>query len=155
MSQGAILTINISEGRNPILSGETNLPDGTQLTARLDEGPCEWVLRPGGTYSQDVVVSGGRWVTTPLAQGREEVRDGTFEASILMPYPQTQNASVQAVIGANGERLRGRLVKNKGDGDVTVENSRKVVFGSPPQAAALTRQRCASTGVRMRELEGK
>ena len=110
-----VLTITVEGGsdRKPKVSGETNLPDGTELMVGL-EGKT-------GNFSGDdkTVVRGGRF--TSSAFGPEGgLKPGQYVAEVTMPIPQVQPQPVRDVIGQDGENLRGPLVKRDGLG-TTVE----------------------------------
>src|SRR5207249_297070 len=64
-------------------------------------------------------VSGGRFSSVPFGPD-VGLKSGQYVADVTMPIAQVQPAVVRAVIGAEGEKLRGPLVKHGGIG-TTVE----------------------------------
>ncbi len=156
LSSGVVLTLDITEGRSPTLSGETNLPDETTLVVDLLEGPCSLSLTPGGTFSSYVTVRGGRW-STRFGTGKgadQPVRDGTFEVTVSTPSPKLQPASVQAVLGKDGKGLKGKLIIPNKFAEPTVVVTRKLTFGDPNEAPRLTREHCEAEMEKLKKLAG-
>lgn len=119
LKEGVVLSMTVDGGpdRKPRISGETNLPDGTELSFGIEGKTSNF---SGGDKG---VVSGGRFHSTAFGPDGG-LKPGQYVADVTMPIPQVQPAQVQAVIGANGENLRGQLVKRGGIGTtVEVEQS--------------------------------
>jgi hypothetical protein len=98
------LSVDTTSQAGPRLTGETNLPDGTVLSASIT--PTIGV----GSYQAEAVVNAGRYTAGPFAEGGG-LPPGTYEASVLLAAGRIQPASVETAIGARGEKLRGPLVK--------------------------------------------
>jgi len=115
LKEGVVLNVTVEGGpdRKPRISGETNLPDGTELSFGIEGKTSNF---SGGDKG---VVSGGRFHSTAFGPAGG-LKPGQYMADVTMPIPQVQPAQVQTVIGANGENLRGQLVKRGGIG-TTVE----------------------------------
>ena len=94
------------EGSAAVLAGSTDLPDGCELRAEIEL----YTSNPDATYvgnGLDVRASGGRWsATIPFPQVAGFAR-GPHEASVMFT-PKAQSPEVLALVGQNGERLRGR-----------------------------------------------
>ncbi|HRI72776.1 MAG TPA: hypothetical protein PK156_51420 [Polyangium sp.] len=132
LEKGVIVNMTVENakvGQRPVIHVETNLPDGTELTIGIAE-PDEY----GKSYDDQFVVAGGRITSSPLWFD-EGIAEGAYLITALMPVPSTQADKVQSVIGANGEKLKGKLVQH-GDMGVTVEASTPFVVGDDAKAAA-------------------
>jgi hypothetical protein len=149
LTSSVVLTVHVSPGSQPFVYGETNLPDGTSLRVGIEE-PCPGDLIARG-YHGEATIKGGRYVAGPL--GGSGIPSGTYVVVALMPHPDTQSEEVQAVIGKDGETLRGGQVKRGPGGDVTVEAEVPLVLGDLAEAARETQKRCTITAERVRHLE--
>lgn len=124
-SNGVIINITV-EGADigqPVITGETNLPDGAGLMYSLTddvwracdpEKPCLDGVTRGGSG----VVERGRFRS--ITFGSPPLKPGRWEAEVLVPLPHTHPPEVRAVIGEKGERLRGKLVERTKDGPIVV-----------------------------------
>lgn len=145
LSERLVLTLEVEvqpSGR-ALLRGETNLPDGVTLMTSVGE-VAEGSDRITGFYGQDrAFVSRGRFTAGPFGPGGAGLSAGRYEASATMPYPRTQSAAVQAVVGSKGENLRGPLVER---GEMGATASVDVVFtvGSQAQRGAADEAREAA-----------
>jgi hypothetical protein len=112
---GVVLNITVESdpGRKPRISGETNLPEGTELSIGIEGKTSNF---SGGDKA---IVSGGRFRSVPFGP-EGGLKPGQYVASVLTPIPQVQPAKVREAMGANGENLRGPLVK-RGSIGPTVE----------------------------------
>lgn len=112
---GVVLNITIESdpGRKPRISGETNLPEGTELSVGIEGKTSNF---SGGDKA---IVSQGRFRSVPFGPA-EGLKPGQYVATVTTTYPQVQPAPVREAMGANGENLRGPLVKRDGIGP-TVE----------------------------------
>lgn len=92
-----------SPGRNIIVTGSTNLPDGTHLTITIENKSL------GSFASSNVVVKNGSYTSGEFG-GKDGLKEGIYEIEVLMPAPFVQPKSVQEIIGSEGENLSGPLV---------------------------------------------
>jgi hypothetical protein len=118
-SPGASLAIPLSDdvvmqlqtdsvtGR-PVVRGTTNLPPGTELIVSISDTKTDGRFYHG---QFDCSVKGDGTFRAGPFSNRGSSLEGEYVAEVTMPIPKTQPASVQAVIGANGEHLKGPLVK--------------------------------------------
>lgn len=119
LSEGVVLNVAVEGGpdRRPMVSGETNLPDGTELMFGIESKTANFT---GGDKG---VVSGGRFRSAAFGPDGG-LKPGQYVADVTMPIPEVQPPQVREVIGANGENLRGPLVKKGGIGmSVEVEQA--------------------------------
>ncbi len=136
LESGVVLDLHVDgiDAGRPALFGETNLPDDTQLELQVSD--MDYLRSPPGKPAKGAmmqgkaIVNGGRFDMqgASFSERERRVHPGEWEADVLEPYPFTQPASVQAVVGAKGEHLKGPLVSRNEFG-VLVE--RKVRFTVP------------------------
>jgi len=89
----------------PLVSGETNLPDGSEIMVA--------VARKETPFSAQAkaVVAGGRFKTEPFSDNGKDLAPGRYDVAITMSMAAEQPAAVQSVVGKHGEKLTGKLVK--------------------------------------------
>lgn len=127
------LEIDLASPRRPAIRGETNLPDGTVLMTSV-EG------KDSGFYGQDKArVSNGRFSSGPFGP-LSGLAPGEYEADVTMPLPRLQDASVRAVIGERGEKLKGKLVSPDSLG-ATVSAAKAFRVGNTGERGAAESQR--------------
>ena len=123
--------IDLASSRRPAIRGETNLPDGTVLMTSV-EG------KGSGFYGQDRArVRNGRFSSGPFGPS-SGLAPGEYEADVTMPFPRLQDASVRAVIGERGEKLKGKLVRPDTLG-ATVSTVKVFRVGNTTERAAAKR----------------
>ena len=117
------------------LNGKTSLPPATALMLSVKE------KMEGGFHGQSkcVVAESGSFESETFGL-KEGLRDGRYVAEVMMPIPAVQSPAVQAVIGKNGEHLKGDLVKRGGIG-VTVSQQKEFAVGAAPDAAQAKRRK--------------
>jgi TPR repeat protein len=123
---------SVSGGARPIITGTTNLPDGTQLVMWLAQ---PWLpdakerlaagrtacgndsCAPLQTYSKlpngvgnGVVVQNGHFTDGPFTYEGSPLRPGNYVLEILVYSSILQPEDVRSVIGQHGENMAGRLV---------------------------------------------
>ena len=103
-----IAYINLSTeqmtNNNVLVTGNTNLPDGTIIIVSIDGQTSDY-------SAQDrVVVASGKFKAGPFSSGGFGLDGGKYTAKALMSYPAVQPESVRKIIGNNGERLAGNQV---------------------------------------------
>lgn len=130
LSEGVIIEFKL-EGiaeKRPIVIGETNLPTGTNLMVEIVS------LATNKTYQSESRVEEGQFKAGPFAPS-EGLPTGSYRASVTMPVPEVQPQNVKDVIGPQGEKLAGALVK-RGEMGLTVETEQLFTIGEPNEAAA-------------------
>jgi len=105
--------IETNDALKPKITGETNLPDGTELMISLS----------GKTVKYDgqdkAKVQSGKFESSEFSLDGKNLQAGQYDVDVVMPIPAVQSPSVRAVIGEKGENLKGLLVK-QGDLGVTI-----------------------------------
>lgn len=100
----AELRIHIEQLPRPVVSGTTNLPDGTELLVTVERADI------GYKAQAKTSVQGGRYKAGPFSHRDHNLPPGGYTVEVLMPIPPVQPASVRAVIGDAGQHLTGNLV---------------------------------------------
>ena len=115
LEKGVILTLKIETNgtRQPKIVGETNLPDGTELRGSIDSKTIKY--NAGSKF----FVRNGRFESETFSKNQNDLEAGQYTAEVSMPIAQVQTPAIRAVIGQNGENLKGSLVE-KGSLGVTV-----------------------------------
>lgn len=94
------------EGENLLVSGQSNLPDGTTLEVQIYAGDILVAV------DYPVTVSRGRFETRPLLQRGKPFALASYRARIRATFDKRwQPASILLVVGGLGERLDGPLVR--------------------------------------------
>lgn len=106
LEDGVVLKATVGEnpGRRPTVSGESNLPDGTEGIASIQSKTTK---KEG---SDKFTVQGGRFEAGPFSDGGQGLAPGNYTLDVTIAIAQVQPSQVKAVIGQNGENLRGPLV---------------------------------------------
>jgi hypothetical protein len=129
VSQPFVVAIeeSVSEGARPIVSGTTNLPDGTQLTILIrkprlpnaeerlgvDLAACGDDCSSStatGTALGGVAVKNGQFRDGPFTDKGDALSPGTYVLEIMIPEAASQPPGVLAIIGPRGENMTGPLV---------------------------------------------
>lgn len=107
LSVGVLLNATVQEdaGRRPVVTGETNLPDGTEGIASIESK----TTKKGG--SDKFAVQEGRFRAGPFSDGGQGLAPGSYTLDVTIAIAQVQPSQVRAVIGQDGENLRGPLVE--------------------------------------------
>ena len=126
-------TVETGDGK-PLIQGVTNLPPGTKLSASVSD-----VKTGGGVYpgqSSCIVADGGTFRVGPFSKKGAPLV-GEFSAGVTMPIPKVQPPEVQAIIGENGQHLRGPLLEPAGivPNQVVVSVEKNFVVGGPDAVA--------------------
>ncbi|MBA7483692.1 hypothetical protein ES707_19209 [subsurface metagenome] len=107
-SNMALIDVSVV-GNKVVISGSTDLPDGTNLIVDFDV----WG-RPNNILHinvlKDATVSQGKFKAELIPPQREEYTKGSYEISVLCT-PNGQPEEVQKLIGKDGENLSGSLVR--------------------------------------------
>lgn len=92
--------INVESG-TPTIVGRTNLPDTTKLMLSVGR-------KSGGFFGQSKAsVANGCLVAGPFSSKSAPLPPGEYSVQVSTPLPGLQPASVQAIIGDEGQNLRG------------------------------------------------
>jgi hypothetical protein len=115
----------IDTPERPVVNGETNLPDDTELIIAIS--------RKESSYrAQDKVkVGGGKFRSAQFGQRSGNLNPGKYMVEVLMPFPAVQTDSVRAIIGERGEKLKGSLVRHESLGNLVKYVSSFVVESGP------------------------
>lgn len=111
----ARIAISAYRGDRPLISGTTNLPDGTDLMIEISRRQTNF-----SAQSKTKVVA-GKFQAGPFSQYSSPLNPGTYVVEITMPIAEVQSAAVQVSLGSNGEKLTGSLVRRSVFGGKTVE----------------------------------
>ncbi len=95
----------LPDGRIQIC-GETNLPPGTELAI----GIAEDLLGGFQAYPTCSVIDGGKFRSVPVGPSGG-LREGIYTVGVAMSHVRQQSPDVRQVVGENGEKLSGPLVK--------------------------------------------
>jgi len=93
------MTISNTGGADPVIQGQTNLPDGTQLIVSLEK-------TNGPLMGQDnVTVSGGAFQTDQYSDHGNPYAPGIYTVEISSGEATIQPQSVQVIIGDHGQNM--------------------------------------------------
>lgn len=114
MHEEVILHISVEEDSKlrPKIVGETNLPDNTELLVTVSGKSTNF------TGQDKTSVHAGRFQGGPFGSS-SGLQPGQYTVDVVVAVPLVQPDSVRAVIGQNGENLKGSLV-TKGQLGVSV-----------------------------------
>jgi hypothetical protein len=107
-----IETETTGEPGRPIVSGKTNLPNGTVLMISI-EGKSNYY--GGGARA---IVENGRFSAGPLYNASSPMKPGTYSLEIVTPFVDLQPAEVRKIMGNAGANLAGPLVRRRAIGNV-------------------------------------
>lgn len=100
------------DGNNPPkILGRTNLPNGTQLMVSVNRSENGY-----GADAKTLVIN-GEFEAGPFKLQDGKLTSGTYSISVIMTDPALQLQHVKDVIGANGKKLTGKLVKTYATGN--------------------------------------
>jgi len=104
---------DVSVDNNKVtISGNTDLPTDSVLFVGFDV----WGRKGSDLYigvDKKTTVSNGKFNVSLDIPQRDEFKKAPYEISVLFT-PRGQNQNVLALVGKNGEKLEGNLVKNSG-----------------------------------------
>lgn len=107
-SRDLVVKIELKRLPGNRIEATTNLPEGTRLQASLQ--PPLATCRPncGYVWESNLTVAHGHFIIGPF---RSDLTAGTYTLEITSPLAALQPKSVRAVIGDNGEHLKGQFTK--------------------------------------------
>ena len=97
------ISVTVTENHQAVISGNTNLPEGTILKVIIDE-------ERGNYLSEDQVTIAGGSFQTGLFGSEAGLEYGPYSVEIRSAYANEQPEDVRERIGAHGENLVGDLV---------------------------------------------
>jgi hypothetical protein len=95
----------LTNNRKLIVSGQTNLPEGTNLSISF----LDTITGTSGPSVHPVVTSEGNFISKPLGLDKG-LPNGAYEISIITLF--SQPGSIQEIIGQSGSKLSGGLVED-------------------------------------------
>jgi hypothetical protein len=110
------LTYNIEPVKDNKLKiiGMTNLPDGTNLNVRVLGDLVKY------DSMSDIKVQDGRFQSAEFSLNNKGLPSGEYIVSVIMPLSNRQPTNIQDIIGKNGEKLAGKLVRRYENSGATV-----------------------------------
>ena len=101
------MDVQVLGGDRPFVYGQTNLPDGTQLSVCIEKSNgVPWVFA-------GAEVRKGKFSAGPLDHNGAALGNGLYKMSVMMGAATLQPRPVQAWIGQDGEFLDGPLVTTR------------------------------------------
>ena len=121
-----LIDASVSGGARPIVTGTTNLPDGTHLSIELKKpwlpnaqermavglaacGDDCFPLTTSGNLLDDVVVRNGQFSDGPFTDKGAPLRPGTYVLEVQIIGARDEPPEVLAIIGSRGENMTGPL----------------------------------------------
>lgn len=99
--------VDIETPSRPVLNGQTNLPNGTELMITISR-------KESNFSAQDKVkVAGGKFRSQRFSQKGTDLNPGKYKVDLVMPFAAGQSQSVRSILGDHGEKLTGPLVKHE------------------------------------------
>lgn len=122
------LTVTLSakaegDGR-PTITGTTNLPDGVDLMISISRKESQYMAQ------DKVKVKGGAFRSVEFSQKGNPLNPGKYTVEVTMPVAAVQPPNTWPVIGNEGAKLEGPLVKKNSFGGKVVEYKMPLVIGS-------------------------
>jgi hypothetical protein len=102
------------EGK-PTVLGKTNLPHGTELMVTISRKESSYM---GQSTAR---VSNGEFRVGPFSQKGAPLNHGTYMLEVTSPLASLQPPNVQRIIGRDGSKLEGPLVKKSILGENAVQ----------------------------------
>ena len=127
---GAAYALNVTmsvkaEGDGkPTITGTTNLPDGIDLMITISREESQYMAQ------DKVTVKGGAFRSGEFSQKGDVLNPGKYTVEVSMPIANVQPPNTWPVIGNDGAKLKGKLVKKDIFGGKVVEYETSIVIGS-------------------------
>jgi hypothetical protein len=113
------MSVTATSANPPVITGTTNLPNGTVLSVFMFGEPPACVLwcSIGGArgLGVDAIVENGRFTIGTELTGTEKLLADTYKIDVTMDPHGQSDPAVKSVIGPKGENLRGSYVVALGD----------------------------------------
>lgn len=101
------LKVNVDQPAHPTISGETNLPDQSELLISIRRDS-------NGYYAQDTVkVLAGKFHSQQFSNHHSDLMPGQYTVMVSLSLPYDVAPAFRPVFGLHGEKLKGRLVKHQ------------------------------------------
>jgi hypothetical protein len=115
------LTYNIEPVKNGklMISGETNLPDDTNLNIRVMGTSVKYDV------SFETKVQTGKFYSQEFSADAKALPTGEYKAAVAMNLSTLQPSHVRAVIGKNGEHITGDIVRRYENSAAAIEVRKK------------------------------
>lgn len=149
LAKGVVLELELQDlnTRRPVVVGETNLPDGTEILVSVEAAR-------DFSGQADAVVKAGRFAAGPFGP-EGGLTDGSYVADATMSIATLQPEAVKKVIGAEGERLKGKLVQRDNLGTWVQAQTKFFIGESAATAEKLDREALAKQMAAMKEIEAE
>lgn len=99
----------------PIITGTTNLPDGIELMITIERPSSSYMAQAEG------VVKSGMFKAGPFSQQGKSLNPGIYTLEVSTLLAMLQPPKTWPIIGNEGAKLKGRLVKKSDYGGNVVE----------------------------------
>jgi hypothetical protein len=109
------MSVTATHENPPVITGSTNLPNGTVLSVFMFGEPPACVPHCG-IGPADTVVQNGRFTIGTKLTGTEKLLAAFYKIDVTMMSHGQSDPTVRSAIGPNGENLRGSYVAALGDG---------------------------------------
>lgn len=117
------ISTSIEGDANPIVVGQTNLPDSTSLMVTISRQQDSYRAQ------SKTKVSRGKFYAGPFSQKGVRLNPGVYNLDISTPLATLQPPEVQAVIGKSGNNLKGMLIETLPFGDNVVKYQKEIRIG--------------------------
>ncbi|WP_263772848.1 hypothetical protein [Propionivibrio soli] len=127
---GSALALNVTlvakadRGSKPTITGVTNLPDGIDLMITISRKESQYMAQ------DKVKVKAGTFRSAEFSQKGNALNPGKYTIEMSMPIAAVQPPNTWPVIGNDGAKLEGPLVKKNSFGGKVVEYKTSMVIGS-------------------------
>ena len=123
------LSAKAEGGGKPTITGRTNLPDGIELMISITRKESQYMAQ------DKVKVKDGAFRSTEFSQKGNPLNPGKYVIGVVMPVAAVQPPNTWPVIGNEGAKLEGALVKKNSFGGKIVELKTPLVIGSGQASA--------------------
>lgn len=118
------LSVKTEGDRKPAIIGTTNLPDGIELMITISRKESQYMAQ------DKVFVKNGIFRSAEFSQKGSPLNPGKYIVEVMMPSAAVQPPNTWPVIGNEGNKLDGQLVKKSSYGGKMVELKIPVMIGS-------------------------
>ncbi|MGA3242386.1 MAG: hypothetical protein ABSG03_39575 [Bryobacteraceae bacterium] len=109
------MSVSVTSENPPVITGTTNLPNGTVLSVFMFGEPPACVPHCG-IGPADTIVQDGRFTIGTKLTGTEKLLTALYTIDVTMMSHGQSDPTVKSAIGLNGANLRGSYVAALGDG---------------------------------------
>ena len=130
-----VLDLKVSgDPASPVISGDTNLPDGTRLNVNVAQG--DRYMADGA----DLTVDQGRFASPPMTLRGDPLTPGKYQVEIGSPLADIQPDGVRMLVGREYENLTGPGLAEGRIGRVVEVSQPHVVPGARDRRAEQSRE---------------